>query len=220
MAVTDAGSAEVRADAHARGRRRRVLWSVLGAALVVGTAVGAWYVLPVRSVQVRGNDFLSDRRVMQLAGVRRDFGWLYYGAWQARALEANPWVRSARITKVFPDTVVIDVVERRPSARLERNGKRVVIDWDGTVLPGAPAVGPVVRGWGPDRSREGVDAARLLARYDVKSVAYSPGGLTVETASGTVWSGSLVSLQKYATGVTMYRAKRINIYPWGVSVQE
>ena len=197
-----------------------MLLTLLVATLGGGAAAGLWFGLPVRHVEVKGNRVLSAARVTQLAGVRKDFGWLYYEEWFAGKLAHNPWIRHATITKVFPDRVVIEIEERSPAARLARDGRVVSIDWDGTVLPGAWAQGPVIRGWGPDRTRESVEAARILKRYNVRSVEYSPSGLTVQTARGTIWSGSLLSLQKYATGVTMYRAKRINIYPWGVSVQE
>jgi cell division protein FtsQ len=171
-------------------------------------------------IEVEGNRFVSDARVARLAGLRPEVGWLFYDEWTARRLAAHPWIREARITKHWPDRVVVRVTERVPSVRLRRGGREVVTDWDGTVLPGAPKVGPVVGGWGPDRTTEAVQAARLLSRFEVRSVEYSPRGLTVNTERGTIWSGSLVSLRKYAASVTMFEAKRISIYPWGVSVQE
>lgn len=203
-----------------RGPRRRPAWlGALALALLLGLLAAVWYGLPVRSVQVSGNRVLTPARVAQLAGVSKGFGWVFYGAWRAGGLTRSPWVRGATITKVFPDTVRIEVEERVPSVRALRAGHVVALDWDGTLLPGATPQGPLLQGWGPDRLKEAMAAARLLARYNVNSVDYTPSGLTVKTASGTVWSGSLVFLQKYAAGVTMNPGKRINIYPWGVSVQ-
>ncbi|WP_110885158.1 cell division protein FtsQ/DivIB [Deinococcus yavapaiensis] len=202
-------------------RSRRSLWlSLLTLVLLVGLGVGAWYAFPVRSVRVTGNHFLSAGRVAALAGVSKTFGWLYYGAWRARALEEHPWVLRANIRKVWPGTVQVSVTERTPGATIQHDGRSVVVDLDGTELPGAKPVAPFVRGWGPDRSREAIDAARLLGRFDVRSVIYTPSGFTVETSRGTLWSGSLLSLQKYGSGVTMYAGKRVSIYPWGVSVGE
>lgn len=200
--------------------RRGLLLSAVALLLLAGLLLAVWFGLPIRSVRVEGNRALSSARVAELAGVRKGFGWVYYGAWRASALEQHPWVRGATLTRVFPDTVVVRVEEREPAARVVRDGREVVIAWDGVELPGAKPLGPLLSGWGPDRTDEAIAAARLLARYNVNSVDYTPSGLTVKTAAGTVWSGSLASLQKYAAGVTMNPGKRVNIYPWGVSVQE
>nr|WP_027482656.1 FtsQ-type POTRA domain-containing protein [Deinococcus pimensis] len=194
--------------------------TALAVALAGGALAGLWYGLPVRHVEVVGNRFVGDARVAQLAGARRDSGWLFYEEWSAGGLKRSPWIREAKVTKTWPDRLRIEVRERVPAVRLERDGRVVVADWDGTVLPGAPKVGPVIRGWGPDRTREAMEAARLLSRFNVEAVEYSPSGLTVKTRDATIWSGSLVSLRKYGASVTMFQAKRISIYPWGVSVQE
>ena len=199
--------------------RRRWI-AVLAPVLLAGLLAAAWYGLPVRHIEVSGNAAVPARRVTELAGLTKGFGWLFYGAWRARALVQHPWIRSATITKVFPGTVRVQIGERVPGARVLRAGREVVIDWDGTVLPGAQPTGPLLSGWGPDRLGEAIGAARLLARYNVASVEYTPSGLTIKTASGTLWSGSLAFLQKYAAGVTMNPGKRVNIYPWGVSVQQ
>lgn len=209
-------------SARPAGRRRPgpLTWLALGLVLLVGAGVALWFILPIRTVTVSGNRQLTAARARQLAGADQNFGWLYYGAWRAEQLTRSPWVRSVKITKVFPDKLNIELTERRPGARLMRDGREVAIDWDGTVLPGGALTGPHISGWGPERRMEALQVARLLARYNVESVAYTPSGFTVQTAQGTAWSGSVLSLRKYAGGVTMYPGKRINIYPWGVSVQE
>ncbi|AFZ65803.1 cell division protein FtsQ/DivIB [Deinococcus peraridilitoris] len=194
--------------------------SAIAVALLAALIAALWYGLPIRSIQVVGNKALSPARVAELAGVHKGFGWAFYGGWRAAALEQSPWIRRAKLIRIFPGTVRIEIEERTPSARIKQGAKEIVIDWDGVELPGARPRGPLISGWGPARTSDAIAAARLLARYNVKSVDYTPSGLTIKTASGTAWSGSLVSLQKYAAGVTMNPSKRVNIYPWGVSVQE
>lgn len=44
------------------------------------------------------------------------------------------WVRDARVSRRFPDTLVIDVVERRPTALWQDNGQLAMVDSDGTVI--------------------------------------------------------------------------------------
>ena len=205
-------------------RQYRVFLSVmLGALLLIGAAVGLWYGLPIRTVEVSGNKQLTLLEVKRLAGLSNaePFGWLYYGAWRAQALADNAWVESAHITRVFPGRIEVRLQERVPVAQLrDRSGVISVVAADGTPLPGAQATGPVISGWGPDRMSESLFAARALARYNVQSVTYTPTGLTVHTSQGTIWSGNSALLLKYAKAIeTQAQGGRINLYPWGVSVQ-
>ncbi|GAA0521097.1 cell division protein FtsQ/DivIB [Deinococcus depolymerans] len=224
-AVADPGDQVTPEGPARRGRVRawRGWRPLLAAALVAGAGVGAWFALPVRTVQIEGNARLSAARVQELAGLREGFGWLYYGAWRARGLLDSPWVASARVVRVFPDTVRVEVTERVPRVRLARpDGSVVAVAADGTVLPGA-ATGaslPLVSGWGPDRLPEVLRVLGALSRYNVQSVVFTPTGLSVKLPSGSVWSGDLQALLKYAGSISMYPNSDISIYPWGVSVQE
>ncbi|GGR45049.1 hypothetical protein GCM10008959_02690 [Deinococcus seoulensis] len=204
-------------------RRQWALRGVLSAALVAGAGVGLWYALPVKTVTVEGNRRLPEGRVVELAGLQGSFGWLYYGAWRARGLLDSPWVASASVTRVFPDTVQIRVTERVARVRLQRpDGSVVAVSVDGTPLPGAVNTQklPLVSGWGPDRLDEVLQVLAALSRYNVQSVVFTPTGLTVKLPSGSVWSGDPQALLKYAGSISMYPDKDISIYPWGVSVQE
>ncbi|UBV41593.1 FtsQ-type POTRA domain-containing protein [Deinococcus taeanensis] len=213
-----------RPDARrSQASRRRPWWALAAATLLLSAGVGAWYGLPVRTVTVSGNERLSAQRVQALAGLSPDFGWLYYGAWRARGLLSSPWVASAVVTRTFPDRVSITLTERVPRARLKRpDGQVVAVAADGTVLPGATATEslPLISGWGPDRTPDMLGLLQSLDRYNVQSVAYSPTGVTVKLPSGSVWSGDLQALVKYAGSISMYPDSDIFIYPWGVSVQE
>ncbi len=44
------------------------------------------------------------------------------------------WVRDARVSRRLPDTLVIDIVERRPAAIWQHNQRLALIDMDGVVL--------------------------------------------------------------------------------------
>jgi cell division protein FtsQ len=75
------------------------------------------------------------------------------------------WVKDARVSRRFPDTLVVDIVERTPSAIWQNEGKLALIDADGVILapvrleamPNLPLV------IGPDANRRAVDLAALLA---------------------------------------------------------
>ena len=196
---------------------------ILSAVLLAGAAFALWRYLPIRAVQVSGNRHLSQIEVKRLSGLssERPFGWAFYGAWRAGALRDNAWVASAQLTRVFPDRVEIRITERTPAAQVRaRSGALSVIAADGTTLPGAPLRGPMISGWGPDRTADALFAARALARYNVESVTYTPTGITVQTSKGTIWSGDTALLLKYGQAIeTQAPVGRINLYPWGVSVQ-
>ncbi|WP_420595809.1 cell division protein FtsQ/DivIB [Deinococcus sp.] len=212
-------------------RARVPLFSVLALAVIVGVAAGLWYGLPIREVQIQGQSHLTSAEVKRLAGLShsqinvfggRSFGWVYYGAWRAHGLTENPWIASASLTRVFPDRVEIAITERVAVAQVrDRDGKLSIIAADGTRLPDAAPIGPIISGWGPDRIKEALRAAEAFSRYNVDSVTYTPTGMTVKTAIGTIWSGDPALLTKYGSAIeTQAQGGRINLYPWGVSVQK
>lgn len=49
-------------------------------------------------------------------------------------LERNRWIKRARVTTRFPDTVFIEIVERRPLAIWQRDGQLQMIDEEGAVI--------------------------------------------------------------------------------------
>ncbi len=221
----DAPSEDTVADDPTSGgppRRPRWPW-MLGAVLVAGALAASWFALPIRTVTVVGERHLTAAQVRGLAGLTPGFGWLYYGAWRADGLKGSPWVRSATITRTFPDRVTVELRERTPQVRWQRSGRpEVGVAADGTLLPGARNLDglPLVQGWGPDRLPEALRVLKVLGRYNVQSVVYTPTGLRVKLPTGSVWSGDPATLLKYAGSITMYPKQDISIYPWGVSVQE
>jgi cell division protein FtsQ len=244
---TDGPGADVTAEQVRPSRNPRRFWLILLAAAALALVLaGSWFLLPVRTVTVTGNSHLSAAQIERLAGLTPPFyggqssgnsrkkyqgkwylgGWLYYGAWRAAGLSNSPWLASAQVQRRFPGKIELTVTERVPAARWQQpDGRVVVIAWDGTVLPDAvlpdaAPIGPLLIGWGPDRLSLARTVASAFKRYNVESVRYTPSGVNVKTSAGTVWSGSLDSLLKYAGSVKMFAGKHINIYPWGVSVQQ
>ena len=78
------------------------------------------------------------------------------------------WVKEARVSRRLPDTLVVDIVERRPAAIWQHNQRLTLIDEDGIVLdqvkleamPDLPLV------IGPAANRHADELGRVLAAAD------------------------------------------------------
>ena len=177
-----------------RWRRAAVL--VL-AALVGG--VGGWWLytsplLSVRGVGVEGNTVLSVEAVREIADldgqslVRPDF------AGAEERLLALPVVKDVEISRDWPNSVHIAIVERKAWGLWQAGGQRFVIDDEGVVLDlPAPEGAPViVQTDGPSRllaAGDRVDAGAVaVARQLVASAERTLGrgvvGLEFSQASG------------------------------------
>jgi len=142
------------------GRKRRVLrpghvvaLTALVAALFFGLGRGylflvSWDELTVRRIELAGGRD-SVRATLKAFLATRPIGNILLCDLPLlqRQLETCPWVRDARIRKVFPATLRIEIEERRPFALLEKGGLALV-DAEGTALeiaaagswPGTPVV--------------------------------------------------------------------------------
>ncbi len=67
----------------------------------------------------------APQALVDVSSIRR--GLLQYG-----------WVKDARVSRRLPDTLVIDIVERRPAALWQNQGQLALIDGDGVVLDRVP----------------------------------------------------------------------------------
>lgn len=89
----------------------------------------------VKRVEVRGVKRLNELKVYEAALAERDRAMpLVDLEGVRRRLMALSWVEDARVSRQLPDTLVIDVVERKPYAVLRRADRLVLIDEAGHVL--------------------------------------------------------------------------------------
>jgi len=98
-------------------------------------AVAADAGFEVRRVDVRGVEHLNELKVYERALAERDRAMplVDIEALREQLLELS-WVRDARVSRQLPDTLVIDIVERKPHAVLRKADKFVLIDPEGTEL--------------------------------------------------------------------------------------
>ncbi len=88
-----------------------------------------------------------------------------------RAIEAHPWVKSAKVTRSFPRTVEVEVVEHEPKV-LVALGHLYYADADGDVVkrysPGERETLPVVTGLTRDQIETDDGEARALLRSAIE----------------------------------------------------
>jgi cell division protein FtsQ len=122
--------------------------------------------LAVESVEVEGRHRASRAAILSALGVHRGTPMLAVDPATAKArLEALPWVRSAAVERRLPDTLYVRLVERRPLAFWQRNGKLALVDREGEVIPTErlDGFGPLIVLVGDDAPGLGAQLVDMLA---------------------------------------------------------
>lgn len=98
---------------------------------IVARALG----FPISAVTISGQTQLRENEILAAAGVDPRASLLFLDAAEVRLrLMTLPLVKDARVLKFYPDRLVINIVEREPSALWQRDGAISVIAADGTVI--------------------------------------------------------------------------------------
>lgn len=91
--------------------------------------------LRVNEVFVEGREHTPVPALRKALGVERGAPILFIDLVAARdRLLALPWVSEVSVERILPDTVVIHLVERRPVALWQHDGRFALIDGTGTVM--------------------------------------------------------------------------------------
>ena len=195
----------------------------LATALLLALAAAAVtrFVPVVDRIEVHGAVHHAPADVARIARVAHGDPLLWITRWRVAGLDEDPWIRRARVTRHWPDTVVVAVWEREPAYRESLANDATVRAWDGTVLPNvgpdARAALPIVRGWGRDRSAEARELLKVLQERSPLVIEYSPEGFEIALPDGTVFTPDLDALQRQWAAVERHRGGRLAVYPWGVS---
>jgi cell division protein FtsQ len=175
--------------------------ALAGVVLLAGWVLWGTSLAGVRQVRVTGTGFLSPAEVRQAAAVADQTPLLRVrpGEVAARVAALAP-VAQARVRRDWPDTVVIEVVERTAVAAVPDREGFALVDAGGLrfrSVPERPADLPVVvvAGPGPDREATGAALAVLAAltprlRAELAAVTVAgPAGIRLTLHSGrtVVW---------------------------------
>lgn len=121
-------------------RRRRWIRVVLALLVVVALGAGAWAVwfsslLVAQKVRVTGLEHLTEEQVLQSADVplNTPLARLDTEAIEQRVGELAP-VRRVEVSRSWPETVVVSVTERTPSAWVTRDNRPWEVDAQGVIF--------------------------------------------------------------------------------------
>lgn len=105
---------------------------IVDTALTASAALG----LVVTNIEVEGRETTDAATIMAALAAERGTPILAVSPARARQqLEKLPWVRSAAIERRLPGTLYVRLVERRPLAVWQHDGKQQLIDRQGEVIP-------------------------------------------------------------------------------------
>ncbi|MDH5489369.1 MAG: cell division protein FtsQ/DivIB [Rhodospirillaceae bacterium] len=89
----------------------------------------------VQEVFVTGRGETKRQEIMRMLEVERGAPILAYDFIKAKdRVESLPWVLNAKIERLLPDTIVLHLIERRPLALWQNDGKFFLIDEEGEVI--------------------------------------------------------------------------------------
>lgn len=94
----------------------------------------------VQRVEVTGMERVDQLRVYQLVLAEKDRAMPLVDIDKVRAdLLQYGWIKDARVSRRLPDTLAVEIIERKPAAVWQRDGKYSLIDADGIVLANVKA---------------------------------------------------------------------------------
>ena len=153
--------------------QRALTWGVLAVLLLVALIVANWFGVPqaayqqyaqvaakagfeVKRVEITGMDRVDQLKVYDIVLAEKDRAMPLVDIDKIRAdLIEYGWIKDVRVTRRLPDTLVVDILERKPTAVWQRSGVYSLIDDQGTELEkiSAAEIGsyPVINGDGANQ---------------------------------------------------------------------
>ncbi|MGP3955036.1 cell division protein FtsQ/DivIB [Nonomuraea sp. 3N208] len=209
--------------------KARTAFLVLLTAGVVGTA--AWLVffspvLGVRSIEIVGNLTVPSERIEQQAGVAdlHPLATVDLAGVQSRVLGIRQ-LASAKVDRVWPGTLKIEVVEREPIAVIAAGDKFAVVDKQAVVIEVKSAAPPLLPLLKVDRPAAG-DPALMAALQVIQAVpdevapkvrqvrAGTAEGVTLELSDGrsVVWGGPDRPEEKGRILASLLKREKATVY--------
>jgi cell division protein FtsQ len=132
--------------------QRALTWGVVAVLLLMALVIAYWFGVPqaaykqyadvaakagfeVKRVEITGMDRVDQLKVYDIVLAEKDRAMPLVDIEQIRAdLIDYGWIKDVRVTRRLPDTLVVDIIERKPTAVWQRGGVFSLIDDQGTEL--------------------------------------------------------------------------------------
>ena len=106
-----------------------------GHTMTVVSAVTSWSGLAIQKIEITGQSETSEVDIIHALGIGPFPSLVTFDVGSGRTgIEALPWVKQATIKKLYPDTLQVSVVERRPFAIWQHDDKIALVDYDGAII--------------------------------------------------------------------------------------
>lgn len=150
----------------------------------------------VQRVEVTGMERVDQLKVYQLVLAEKDRAMPLVDIEKVRNdLLQYGWIKDARVARRLPDTLAVEIIERKPTAIWQRDGKYSLIDADGIVLanvrPGEGGDLPTLNG--NDANRQTIALNALLDQASALKAQ----------VSGATWVGNRRWDLQFQTGETL-----------------
>jgi cell division protein FtsQ len=202
-----------------------------GFAMAISAAVllGGWElarlastapVFTVREIRFQGLVHATEKELLAAAHLARGANLFAVDLSAAtRAMSANAWVASARLSRHFPGTVEVEIVEHRPRAQVQLGALYLVDDLGRAfkrVATGDPSDLPLITGlsreeWAKDRAAAQIrlyQALQLVDAWREEGIAPALAHVRIDEDAGlTAFAREGGALQEIRFGERDFRAK-------------
>jgi cell division protein FtsQ len=150
----------------------------------------------VQRVEVTGMERVDQVKVYQLVFAQKDRAMPLVDIKKVRAdLLQYGWIKDARVARRLPDMLAVEIIERKPTAIWQRNGKYSLIDAEGNVLenirPGEGGDLPMLNG---------IDANQHTVALNI---LLDNASALKSQVSGATWVGNRRWDLQFQTGETL-----------------
>lgn len=119
-------------------KKRRIMASVItcGVVLVIGIILSLTVLFKTEKIEIEGDSFYSEEQILSLANVALQSN-IFVGKMTAtpdKIAEKLPYVESAKVDFVIPDTIKITIQDAVPSYVIVNDGKFLLISSKGRIL--------------------------------------------------------------------------------------
>lgn len=186
------------------GRNNGLMLLFLLLALLTLAVVIGLNIFRVTSIEVSGNDTISNERIIELSGIIEGENIFKANLTKARRyIEEDPLLEVKRISRILPDRILIEVRQREPHGVIAYLGSYVVIDENGIALDIRDSLPtgqfPLVTGIEIEPAEKGrrivgVDDRIMDAMHGLLSALYANGAMQCVSEANISLDGELLLL--------------------------